>query len=237
MSHADDKLQYDSPDFLRVGAAFSTDNAGLYWCGLTTVGNWTNQSLIHGSFNGMPNVSRTVDAFAKSYTSLLLSDFGIWNSSINAIASKDGIQYLQSYNDSQLAETSEALNKSVSGTIRRVLNPGKALPAINMSEPITLNAQYLCSVPKQKGGASLIFPVLIADLVFLQACWKLFSLVMAWFVGRNDRRANFCAGCDEAVRMKDQAADDLSLRPPANRSISERSELQELLPMHRPRSG
>lgn len=228
---ADDGSTYNNPGFMRVGAAFTTDHAGLYWCGPTTLGNWTTQSLLHGTFNGMPNISRSVDAFAKSYTSLLLSDFGIWAPATNALASANGIQYLQSYNDSQLAETSAALGRPVSGTVSKVLDAGDALPPLSVDEPVTLNAQYLCSVPKRKGGASLVFPVLIADIVFLQTCWRLFSLVMAWFVGRRDKQSNFCAGCVEAMRMNVAAADD-GLRPSTFRSTSERSELQELLPMH-----
>ena len=53
-----------------------------------------------------------------------------------------------------------------------------------------------------------MFPVLIADIVFLQTRWKLFSLNMAWWLSRGDKQANYCTGCVEAMEAKGLAVED-----------------------------
>ncbi|TDZ75013.1 Non-reducing end alpha-L-arabinofuranosidase BoGH43A [Colletotrichum trifolii] len=41
----------------------------------------------------------------------------------------------------------------------------------------TISAQYLCSVPKQKKIGVMLLAIVLADLVFLQAAWKLLQFV------------------------------------------------------------
>jgi hypothetical protein len=41
----------------------------------------------------------------------------------------------------------------------------------------------------------LIFSVLVADLVFLQALWLVFIFVMGYLVQREDAAVGYCVGC------------------------------------------
>lgn len=63
------------------------------------------------------------------------------------------------------------------------------------TQPAFVFGQYACSVPVQKNIGTLLVAVLLADLVFLQAVWKLFNLIVGCFVTRADEHAAWCAGC------------------------------------------
>lgn len=61
--------------------------------------------------------------------------------------------------------------------------------------PSVLFTEYLCQVPKLKSVASLIIAVLVADLVFLNAAWKLLNWFTIAALERSDETANYCQGC------------------------------------------
>ncbi|OQO02979.1 hypothetical protein B0A48_11262 [Cryoendolithus antarcticus] len=224
-------------DFFYCHPRFTTNSGGLrnrpkptY-----TFDDWKNQ--VPPDKPALPDISMTVDAFSKSYYSILLSDFGVLDFT-NAFATVPGIEYIQSRQDTDLAAAAEEFHFDIAdehlktGRIAPVLQPGQNPILYNMTAgPTTVYTQYLCSVPKRKSGMSLIFPVLIADIVFLQAVWKLFILITTWWLGRTDKQMNYCAGCLETKRAGDLAVDAFDTRPPHSRRYSERSELQELIPM------
>nr|OQO30433.1 hypothetical protein B0A51_03063 [Rachicladosporium sp. CCFEE 5018] len=170
-------------DFFICGAQFSTDRGALRWIDHITIGAWTARPYDTGDYHDfLPKISMTVDAFAKSYYSLLLSDFGVQDAT-NALTTVSGIEYLQSRQDTDLAAASaqhhyKLAGKMVaSGIMASVLEPGAKPTLFNSTDPTTVYTQYLCSVPKRKSGMSLVLPILIADIVFLQACWKLVTII------------------------------------------------------------
>lgn len=57
----------------------------------------------------------------------------------------------------------------------------------------TIAAQYLCSVPQQKSTGVMIMAIVVADLVFLQAAWKVMQLVSGRMLNQPD--AMVCQGC------------------------------------------
>jgi hypothetical protein len=59
----------------------------------------------------------------------------------------------------------------------------------------TILTQYLCSVPKKKSTGTMLLAILIADLVFLQAAWKLYSCIAHGIVFRRDPTATGFKGC------------------------------------------
>lgn len=63
------------------------------------------------------------------------------------------------------------------------------------SKPATLYSQYACSLPVQKSTGAMLIAILIADLVFLQAAWKLLTLTTEGMLNRKDPTAMFCQGC------------------------------------------
>ena len=75
--------------------------------------------------------------------------------------------------------------------------------------PATINAQYLCQVPKLKPIGSMLVSVIVADLVFLQALWLIVTFLTTFFLERRHPQANYCDGCakilasghGEAIKM------------------------------------
>jgi hypothetical protein len=66
-------------------------------------------------------------------------------------------------------------------------------------QPAYISTQYLCNVPKMKSTASLIFSVVIADLVFLQALWTLLNWAVTTHLQRVNPEAMYCRGCAKTV--------------------------------------
>ena len=46
----------------------------------------------------------------------------------------------------------------------------------------------------------MLFAVVLADIVFLNACWTVFGWVATWWLGRTDSNAEYCIGCVNASR-------------------------------------
>ena len=69
--------------------------------------------------------------------------------------------------------------------------------------PSTIAAQYLCQVPQLKSATSLIISILVADLVFLQALWKIFNLAVSFWLERKQPEAKYCLGCEKRLSHGD----------------------------------
>jgi hypothetical protein len=72
-----------------------------------------------------------------------------------------------------------------------------SVPYVNSS---VISTQYLCQVPKLKSKGSLIVSIIVADLVFLQALWMVFTWIVTFFLERRHPEAKFCPGC--AAQLK-----------------------------------
>ncbi|OHE99469.1 hypothetical protein CORC01_05269 [Colletotrichum orchidophilum] len=59
----------------------------------------------------------------------------------------------------------------------------------------TVVSQYLCSVPQQKSWGVMLFAILLADLVFLQAAWKILTWTADGLVSKANTEAMSCQGC------------------------------------------
>jgi len=181
---------YENPAFFVCDIGLSTDSSGLNFMHPPhTVEDWAT-SYQTGQNWGLPNISITADAFAKSFYSLLLMDFGM-NVTTNALLTPRGIQYLQAINDTDLALAS---GKDI-GHIGKVYVPGTGLALANSTKPVTLFSQYLCSVPRPKNAFSVFVAVILADIVFLNSCWTVFGWGLNYWVGRRDPSMMQCETC------------------------------------------
>ena len=66
--------------------------------------------------------------------------------------------------------------------------------------PSVISSIYVCQVPKIKSAGTLLLSVLIADLVFLQALWKLFTLLVDYGMIRRQPEMRMCDGCQQKCR-------------------------------------
>jgi hypothetical protein len=55
----------------------------------------------------------------------------------------------------------------------------------------------VCQVPTIKSVGSLIWAVIVGDLVLLQALWKVFIWNVDFYLKKNDSHAMLCEGCLE----------------------------------------
>lgn len=88
------------------------------------------------------------------------------------------------------------------------------------ADPSFMAVTYLCQVPRIKGTSSLIFSVLVADFVFLQVLWKIFILIVDFFMYREYANMGSCQGCDGAQAVGD---DGFEMLRPKSLAVDEAS--------------
>ncbi|KAK1599778.1 uncharacterized protein LY79DRAFT_586346 [Colletotrichum navitas] len=103
------------------------------------------------------------------------------DSSTRLVTGSDRYKTIPSPGDGGTGEEQIDLKESY-GLIRPLTGP---LDCSNA----TVVTQYLCSVPQQKGWGVLLFSILLADLVFLQAAWKILTWVSDGIVARQSPEA------------------------------------------------
>lgn len=207
---------YESHRFFTCASSVTMQDGGLAWIPSDlTLEDWMNQwdpsamaAIDRKGPFGLPNISTVVDVFGKTYYSLLLSDFNSTEDvrSTNVISTAKGLEYLQSVFSNETAEEKFRIDKEKdrnakfdenAGRIHQVFDPNTA----NLTQPLataaytTLVLQYLCSQPIRKSTFKLILAVLVADIVFLSACWTVFGWIATWWLGRRDSTVEHCAGC------------------------------------------
>lgn len=144
-----------------------------------------------------PNVWVEADSLAKAFYATIMADLG-QHSSVNMLANVSALEHFSTnltntvsgWQGTSVIASWLATNPATQeySKVRDTTGP------LNISPSVILE-QYLCQIPKLKSGGSLFVSILVADLVFLQALWKILNWVMVWRLGRSDSRANFCEGC------------------------------------------
>ena len=86
--------------------------------------------------------------------------------------------------------------------------------------PATINAQYLCQVPKLKPIGSMLVSVIVADLVFLQALWLIVTFLTTFFLERRHPQANYCDGCTKILASGHGEAIEMSPGPASKGNYS-----------------
>ena len=127
------------------------------------------------------------DIFAKSLYSTVLADLG-QTLSPNILTDALLLEHFTA-NFSYMYELDD-----VAGPAKDAFSTRNSTGPLGI-DPSVLTATYLCEVPRQKPMGNLMVSILIADLVFLQALWMLFKLVVELFMKHKNKEANFCEGC------------------------------------------
>jgi hypothetical protein len=66
-------------------------------------------------------------------------------------------------------------------------------------KPVTIASSYLYQIPVLKPAGSLIVSILVADLVFLQALWMVFTRTVGFGTTRQHPDSQYCVGCATRV--------------------------------------
>jgi len=142
----------------------------------------------------------TVDRLAKSLYSFILADLGQSTPS-NILAHPSLLMEFVNLTENQIPSPYNGLSGSLGyppmDSETAFFNQtqkfaGLSIPSI---DPSTISAQYLCQVPVRKSIGSLIISILVADLVFLQALWKILNWVVTLGLERRHPEARYCIGC------------------------------------------
>lgn len=146
-------------------------------------------SPLNNSTSGQPfvlaqgepqNLSRLLDAFAKSYYSTVMWDLNFDRG--NAFANEDTTKYL-----------ADTIN-TATGNDTIVADPILGSSDL-VGKPAQFEIQYICSVPQKKDTGSLIISVLVADIVLLSVFWKFFNWIVLRYLRKRDPTWNLCRGC------------------------------------------
>jgi len=157
-------------------------------------------------------VSIAADTLAKCFHSTIMTDLGQTQYQPNIFANTDLRNAFLSNLSSVVSMTYN--NDGLFSASRRnfeTLYFDASLTGQLSVLPSVLSSKYLCQVPRQKPIGELIVSILIADLVLLQALWKITMWVAKWLIESRDVKANWCQGCIRQTDRVKSAINDRSL--------------------------
>lgn len=141
-----------------------------------------------------PNVWVIADSLAKSAYSTVLVDLGQAMSKPNFLTSTGDLEYFTS-NFSMIQQHKANADPGPEADVD--YNTAKNGTGALGTTPSIISMRYICQVPQLKSTGNLIVSILVADLVLLQATWKLFKLVTDMYLLKSRPESNQCKA-DEA---------------------------------------
>lgn len=152
------------------------DGGTIFWPG---VNNYTASVSNLASNNASPNVWLASDSLAKSFYSTIMTDLGQTTAMPNILQNETALQYCtQNFTTMQ----SNIIN-AVPGPANDSYDALKYQTGPLNNSVAVITTKYLCQVPRRKSTGTLFVSILVADLVFMQALWKIYSfLTVIWLV-------------------------------------------------------
>jgi hypothetical protein len=127
------------------------------------------------NYSGESDFTLTVKRFATIFMSIILTDLGDTTDTRNILLNKTAIE--------------EYINFLEESLVSRYQLNG---PVVNLgTSPSVIPRKYLCQVPQRKPIRTMILSILIANLVFMQALWKLFNLIINLWLTQRDSEGKF----------------------------------------------
>lgn len=195
-------LDFFAPSCFFVPFSGTGIETEVQYCPGATVSSLANGP--GGANAPLPSIWIPADSISKSLYSTVLADLGQSDpSQPNLLVDQGLLEYFtrnftnisQSYGSGSIlwgenVHPSDTLLPTEPYTTAQ--NSSNYYLGINAS---TLATTYLCQVPQPKPASSLVFAVLIADLVLLQGLWRLFTLVVDFILVKKHPEMNYCKGC------------------------------------------
>ena len=193
-----------SLDFFDVYYHFTIESNGSYDGADPDPMNQTAKVAALDRQQTYPNIWIQADSLAKSAYSTVLTDLGQTGAAPNILTDSRALAYFTANFSADARYHDHALPgpaRQPYAVLAHTTGPLGITPSV-------LRTSYLCQVPRMKSGGNLFLSVLVADLVFLQALWKVFTLLTDTFLLRRRRRpeAQHCQGCltrEESVALRD----------------------------------
>ncbi|KAI6083058.1 hypothetical protein F4821DRAFT_197465 [Hypoxylon rubiginosum] len=195
--------QVESIEFLRVGDCFfiplnSTGIAYLNnrYCNSTSITELSNSPTNPAEFTRpLPGIWRSVEGLGKSMWFTVLADLGRNDDAMPNMLARPKLL-------ASLSSDLATVNETLRSRFRWGLNDRMFMQAFDPSQDVLLQVSqsilatdYLCQVPQLKSPGTLFISILVADLVILQALWKIFTLTVDGFFLKSTEEARHCANC------------------------------------------
>ena len=194
-----------SGEFFDIQYNFLLDRPGYGFTGpLNSMAYYLGQT----NTSANPHIWSSVDQLAKSMYSAVLADLGQTQDSARSSFVKDAatIQHFTSRIGDPLElalmdGTPAVLEKQDYDSRQSGPNPTGPLGL----SPSVVSTKYLCQVPRLKPIGDIFVSVLLADIVFLQAAWKLYTFLVDKFLLGRRPSAMHCEGCLDDEQEADKA--------------------------------
>jgi hypothetical protein len=184
-------------DFFDVSFQFTGLATTTFFFGRNSVKAFVEEPDTAGTRG--PPIWRQADRLAKSMYSAVMTDLGqtTLRSSSNIVANPNVVQiYSERFASlhsvghvTGLPDQSILVLNGTFDDLRASVGSGP----LDIT-PSVISTNYLCSVPRMKSTGSIFIAILLADLVFLNAAWFLYCLIVGRFFVRSPT-ANYCEGC------------------------------------------
>lgn len=162
--------------------------------------------------NGYPNIFIAADTLVKATYSTVLTDLGQTTATQNILTSSRLLTHFTA-NLSALADLSKSpvvdygMYNSLGGPMNEPYKANSENDAIFSFDPSVINTSYLCQVSKIKSAGNLLVSIIIADLVFLQALWKILVFIVDTFILKDTSQHVEVAGHQSYSHLRSPSRD------------------------------
>lgn len=144
-----------------------------------------------------PNVWIIADSLAKSTYSTILTDLG-QAAEPNLLTNAEDLEYFTRNFSTVWQHRANADPGPEAGvdydTAKNETGPLGITPSV-------LSMGYMCQVPRLKSTGNLIVSILVADLVFMQVAWRLFTLLTDTYLFRSRPELNRCHAAGTSIEL------------------------------------
>ena len=151
------------------------------------------------------NIGEAIDDFAKSIYSFLMADLGQL-SQPSVLGDQDTLQSFCNYCEIFVTDSGQNAPIYILPDGAGTFDLLKETTGPIALSPTTLNAEYLCQIPRRRDTTSIIIAVIVADLVLLQAAWNIFTWTTTFGLEKKHPDAKFCLGCAQHLATSSSQA-------------------------------
>ncbi|PSN58768.1 hypothetical protein BS50DRAFT_368049 [Corynespora cassiicola Philippines] len=163
---------------------------------------WDCDSNERYPYNLFHDIGLDAGMLAKAFYSTVMADLG--QASVNVLDNRDLLEY---FTESFSYFSTFIKTVNIGNLAKGPYASANASRWNLVISPSVLSTTYLCQVPQLKSTGSLIFSVLIANLVLLQALWKFFNFFASFFMLRKYPEANSCLGCQNIKKSTESGVE------------------------------
>ncbi|KAK5226548.1 hypothetical protein LTR47_009005 [Exophiala xenobiotica] len=146
-----------------------------------------------------PNVWIASDSLAKSFYSTIMTDLGQISAAPNILTNATTLQYFTK----NITDMQKSTLNAIPGPATDSYDALKAQTGPLQTSASVISTKYLCQVPTRKSWGSLFTSILVADLVFMQALWKVFTMCTdAWLSHKDPRGTKQNCPSLQALRVE-----------------------------------